>query len=310
MRMNRYVRAGMGAALALTLASPALAQEISDAGSDQVGQTTTNATIAQPGNLPGDLPVDGMMKMLGGMFASEPLTPSEELRLPAAAQVVGTMMPDGFYGKLMDDMISGMLGPMMRGMFGPKLVLMQRGGADQETVDALDEAQVRELAHVLDPAFDSRADTLLAAITGGMGDMFTALEPPLRQGLARAYAQRFDAAQLADIAAFFRTPTGSVYATELLALWMDPQVMSAMMRSLPMIMGSMGDMAGSIETAMAALPAAPGYDALSAADRARLTAALGVDDATLKASIEAAAQRDESAAMGGLEETTADNDEG
>jgi len=270
--------------LALAMTTPAWAQ-------DEVEVTT-------------EIPAgDGMAylaKMMGGIFQTEPLTAEEEARLPQAEALVGTMMPEGFYGTMMSDMMDKIMRPMMSMFTQPKFVLAGRLEIDEERIDALDEEQRAELASLLDPGYAERADAIIAVMTDKMGGAFSVMEKPMRKGLSKAYAVRFDENQLADIAAFFATPTGEIYAREQMALFADPQVMQSSMQALPAIMGSFGDMETAMTEAMATLPAERSYADLTEAQRARMAELLGVDAAALEGVVKPPKPMDE--ADGELEE--------
>lgn len=219
--------------------------------------------------------------MMAGLFQTEPLTEEQNARLPAAQAVVGEMMPDGFYGEMMAGMMDKMLRPMLTMFSQPEFVLGARLTVDAEAIEALEEAEQAELTAMLDPAYQARGDAMVAVLTSRMGGMFTAMEGPMREGLSNAYAVRFDDAQLADIAAFFATPTGGEYARESMALFADPQVMQASMQALPAMMSGFGDIESAMREAMEALPAERGYGDLTEAQRERMAELLDVDPAQL-----------------------------
>jgi len=187
------------------------------------------------------------------------------------------MMPDGFYGKMMGDMMDKMMRPMMSMIASPEFVLGSRLEIDQETLAGLGEAEQIEVVTMLDPAYDQRVDVIVSVVTGKMAGMFSAMEGPMREGFSKAYAVRFDDAQLADIGAFFSTPTGGVYAKESMALFADPQVIQASMQALPAMMSEFGDMETAMKEAMASLPSERQYADLTPEQRNRLAALLGVD---------------------------------
>lgn len=251
--------------LALFTAAPAIAQE-DDASKEEM----SSEALEQIGS------------MLGGLFQAEPLTTEQETRLPAAQAIVAQVMPDGFYGKMMRDMMDQTMRPMMAMFTAPEFALAARLQVEDGTLENLDEAQQAELMQMLDPVHDQRVDTMITAMTANFSEMFSVLEPPMREGLSKAYAVRFDEAQLADIATFFATPTGGLYASESMALYADPQVMSAMMQSMPAIMGGMADLESSMKAAMAELPPERAYADLSAAERARMAEILGVEESELE----------------------------
>ena len=253
------------AAAALVCAVPAAAQEESEHSESAMS--------------PGDL--DEFAGMMAGLFQTEPLTEEQNARLPAAQAVVGEMMPDGFYGEMMAGMMDKMLRPMLTMFSQPEFVLGARLAVDAETIEALEEGEQAELTAMLDPAYEARGDAMVAVLTSRMGGMFTAMEGPMREGLSKAYAVRFDDAQLADIAAFFATPTGGEYARESMALFADPQVMQASMQALPAMMSGFGDIESAMREAMEALPAERGYGDLTEAQRERMAELLDVDPAQL-----------------------------
>ena len=253
------------AAAALVCAAPAAAQE----------DTEHSQSALSPGEL------DEFAGMMAGLFKTEPLTEEQNARLPAAQAVVGEMMPDGFYGEMMAGMMDKMLRPMLTMFSQPEFVLGARLTVDAEAIEALEEAEQAELTAMLDPAYQARGDAMVAVLTSRMGGMFTAMEGPMREGLSKAYAVRFDDAQLADIAAFFATPTGGEYARESMALFADPQVMQASMQALPAMMSGFGDIESAMREAMTALPAERGYDDLTEAQRKRMAELLDVDPAQL-----------------------------
>ena len=253
------------AAAALVCAVPAAAQE--------------DPEHSQSAMSPGEL--DEFAGMMASLFQTEPLTEEQNARLPAAQAVVGEMMPDGFYGEMMAGMMDKMLRPMLTMFSQPEFVLGARLTVDAEAIEALEEAEQAELTAMLDPAYQARGDAMVAVLTSRMGGMFTAMEGPMREGLSKAYAVRFDDAQLADIAAFFATPTGGEYARESMALFADPQVMQASMQALPAMMSGFGDIESAMREAMAALPAERGYGDLTDAQRERMAELLDVDPAQL-----------------------------
>jgi hypothetical protein len=229
-----------------------------------------------------------VMGMMSGLFQAEALTPEQEARLPAATALVATMMPDGFYAEMMGEMMDTMFAPMMgmiNGDSAASIVLRARLDIAAEALEALSPEERVELAGLLDPAFDGRGQVMTNMLMEAILQASTTIEPLFREGLGKAYAARFNTAQLADIGAFFATPTGQVYAAENMKLMADPQVMSASMQAMPAMMGQMGDLAGRLEAAMVNLPPEKTFEQLSAAERTRIAGLLGVAEAELGAII-------------------------
>lgn len=229
-------------------------------------------------------PLDEIAGMMSGLFEAEPLTPEQEARVPKATAVVSAMMPEGFYAEMMGDMMDTMLEPMlgaMSGEAGARIVLLTRLDMDPSVVSGIAPEQKVELATMLDPGFEERGEVMKSFLGNVMLEASVLVEPLYREGLAKAYAVRFTDAQLEDIATFFKTPTGAVYATENMKLMADPQVMAANMQAMPAMMKQMGGMTASIEQAMAQMPPENSYEDLTPTQRARMSELLGVPAETL-----------------------------
>jgi len=84
--------------------------------------------------------------------------------------------------------------------------------------------------------------------------MTAIIEPRLRDGLARSMARRFDEKQLGDLNAFLATESGRAYGRQSMAMWVDPDVMRAMISTLPEMMKGMPDATKRIESETAHLP--------------------------------------------------------
>jgi len=256
--------------LSLTLSAPAMAQDI------ELGEIEGEVAI-DDAETDGAMDEAAVLAMMSGLFQAEPLTAEQEARLPAATAIVATMMPEGFYGELMRDMMEKTMRPMMAMFSEPDFILASRLTLDEAAIAELVDAEKKELLTMLDPVWDQRADTMVNAIVANMGGAYAAVEPPVRAGLAKAYAVRFDEAQLADISSFFATPTGGEFARQSMALFADPQVMGATMEAMPEMIGSFTEMETSMEAALESLPAERDYADLSAAQRARMADLLGVE---------------------------------
>ncbi|NCP24142.1 MAG: DUF2059 domain-containing protein [Erythrobacter sp.] len=256
--------------LSLTLSAPAMAQDI------ELGEIEGEVAI-DDAETDGAMDEAAVLAMMSGLFQAEPLTAEQEARLPAATAIVATMMPEGFYGELMRDMMEKTMRPMMAMFSEPDFILASRLTLDEAAIAELGDAEKKELLTMLDPVWDQRADTMVNAIVANMGGAYAAVEPPVRAGLAKAYAVRFDEAQLADISSFFATPTGGEFARQSMALFADPQVMGATMEAMPEMIGSFTEMETSMEAALESLPAERDYADLSAAQRARMADLLGVE---------------------------------
>lgn len=229
-----------------------------------------------------------MAAAMPGMIPAEPLTAEQEARLPAAQVLADQVVPAGIYARVMDDTLGTIMGPVMDMMIGTGMSatdLSGRLGLPEDQLTTLSDAERQEITGLLDPAFQERGRVAIDAMMAPLGDIVEAVEPQLRTGIARAYASRFDAAELAAIQTFFATPAGTRFAGELMLVFSDPQVMSASMEMMPQIMERMPQMMEAVSAAMAELPAQRGFADLGPAERARLAALVGVDQGVLKRSM-------------------------
>jgi hypothetical protein len=208
------------------------------------------------------------------------------------------MMPEGFYGEMMSNMMDQIMEPMFDAM-GDKIVegqIKKQVGLYSWELPELDEPQLDEISGILDPVAEQRMSLITTVMIDGMIGMFTKLEPAMREGMSRAYAVKFSEAELADINAFFATPSGNKYAAESMMLMADPQVMSGMMQSMPAIMEEMPALMAKLQEEEKKLPSPRGHGDLTSAEQMRLAELLGVTREELEARMADAAEELESSA--------------
>jgi len=219
----------------------------------------------------GTTELDEMVSVMQQAFAADPLTQQEEARLPALSEAVVKVMPDGIYARMMTDMMGGMFGVLADHMDTmPSEEIAGKLNIPPEQVQEYDEAVRKEIIYLIDPAFSQRGRLSMQAMTASLTKVMAEMEPGIRSGLARAYARRFTAEQLADINTFFATPTGAVYASESMLVFTDPQAMAGSMEALPKVIEAMPTMMASIAEATAGLPQERGFTDLSEGERTRL----------------------------------------
>lgn len=141
--------------------------------------------------------------------APPPALPASDVdpaRLAAARRVIEQFFPPD----RRDTMVEAMMAPTFATM-------------RQSMVDA------PELAAVLgnDPAFAAKFKAFMTEEQARSLRLLRASLPQMVEAMARAYARRFTAPQLDEIAAFFRTPTGSLYVTQSMTLMSDPDVQAS-----------------------------------------------------------------------------------
>ncbi len=226
---------------------------------------------------------DALGAMFGNMFGeAEPLSPEQEARMPTAEMVVEKIFPAGTYAKMMNDTMK----PMMDGMMGsfmdlPINEIAKLTGLYGEELPELGEGSVNEIMAILDPAFEDRTRLITDVTIKLVTDTMTQIEPGYRAGLARAYAVRFTQEELADLDAYFSTPTGAKYAGESMLIYTDPQVMASMNEMMPAMMSMMPTMMEEIAKASEQFPPARTFSDLSDAEKAELAELLGLTEEAL-----------------------------
>ncbi|MFN3863215.1 MAG: DUF2059 domain-containing protein [Erythrobacter sp.] len=227
--------------------------------------------------------VTGAMAQIFGK--AEPLSAEQQARIPAAEQVVVRIFPPGTYAKMMNDTMKPMMDNIMGSFMDVPISEIARvSGLPADQLSAMGEGSLREAMAILDPAFEERTKLVSGMTMQLVGELMEKIEPSYRAGLARAYASRFTEAELADMAAYFSTPTGAHYAAESLLIYTDPQVMAAMTEMMPAMMQLLPDMMAKAKQAEARLPAARSFSDLAPAEQARLAELLGTSVEALRES--------------------------
>lgn len=258
MNFKKLALAGAVALAATPIGSAASAQEV--AGSD------ANAAEAQ-----------ATMAAMAKAFEAKPLDTQQQARLPVAKQIVEKAFPPGTYRKMMDETMAPMMeniSQSVRNLPISQIALM--GGLTPDEVDALGEGTLEEVMAIVDPAFGERMSAINTITVALITDVMDEIEPSYRAGLARAYAVRFSDRELADINAFFATPTGSNYAAQSMLIYTDPQVMSVMKEMMPIMMKRMPELMGSMRETMEGQPKPRSFSDLSDAEKAKVADLLGI----------------------------------
>lgn len=237
---------------------------------------TSLPLTAQAQSAEDDAAMAGAMAALMGTAEIEPLTAEQEARLPLARRVVERIMPPGVLGEALGGMFDGMLGPLLEGAANPQPaeVVAELLGMQGTDLD-LSEAEAARAAQLLDPAWQERRRREVEAAPALLGAMMGAMEAPLRDAMTELYAIHFSQGELADIDAFFATPSGAAYARQSYAMTSDPRLSAAMISQMPLLFSS----AQSIEQQLAEMTADLGpkrtFADLSANERKALADMLG-----------------------------------
>ncbi|MEL7687409.1 DUF2059 domain-containing protein [Citromicrobium bathyomarinum] len=290
----------------LALAQPALAQDAAEQAETDVEIAFESDDTGQDDGEPDPMALAMITGILGAMFEADPLTAEAKARLPEANAVAASLIPEGVYGAMMGQMMDSFLSPIMElaeadGGAMSAGDLTEYTGLYGEDLEGLSQEERGELTQIFDPVYETRTKAQFDMIIGVANSAFSVLEPGVREGLAKAYASRFEASELAALNAFFATPVGAKYASQSLVINTDPQVISGMMQSIPALIEQLPVLLESIEDAEAGLPEPRDYDDLTPSEQRRASAILGVDQQTLRESMAAADMRAEDAAAADAE---------
>jgi hypothetical protein len=237
--------------------------------------------------------------------AAAAAVPADPARLAVATRVVARLLPQGVYQRMMGES----LGPMMDAVMGsvgdmPVQEVVRMSGISEDQAAALGQATLQQVLEIYDPHWKERMTLGATAMSKAMGEMMVTLEPGMREALARTYAREFSIAELTEMDRFFASPAGAHYADKSMALFMDPEMMTAMTKMVPEMTRRMPDMVKAAEDATRHLAKPRGNEDLSAAERAKLAQLLGVAPEELEANPPALDDEDAADAAGAVRPET------
>ena len=225
------------AAILMAFSTPGLAKPV---------PTESAKSEAPAAKLP-DLDIAKMMVVFDKIFPAQPDPAPARLALSRTA--VQTLFPNGTYARMMNGLIAGTVDRVMN-MSEADFGMKPTGGK------APDPTTLRQKLAKDDRYFDERMRITQKVIGEELAKMAAIIEPSLREGLARSMARRFDEKQLADIDAFLATDSGKAFGSQSMAMWVDPDVMRAVMNSLPQVMAAAPAAMQRVETETSRLPKA------------------------------------------------------
>jgi hypothetical protein len=227
--------------------------------------------------------MDEAIALVEKMFDTSSLPPIEPARLTLAQQTMTALIPAGSLEKMIDNLYGKMFKTIMGEMGGESdLMISIKTGVESEKISALDEATKAKIADIFDPHRKEREDQITKVIKPLISEVLADMEPPMREGLARAYARKFTAAQLTDLNGFLATPTGAHYANEWMALQADPEVMVSIIKAVPPLITKFIDRGPQIEKDMKDLPKEKALADFSDAELSKLAKLMKVDVKVLK----------------------------
>ena len=188
-----------------------------------------------------------MMAIFDKIFPAQP--DPAPARLVLAKTSVNGLFPDGTYARMMDGMLHGLADRVMN--------MSEADFVKPASGKPADTMTLRQKMAKDDPYFEERMKVMQRVVGEELAKFAAIIEPKIRDGLARSMARRFDEKQLADINAFLATDTGREFGRQSMAMYVDPDVMRAMMGSFPEMMKAMPAAMQRIETETSKLPKPP-----------------------------------------------------
>ncbi|UNU43526.1 DUF2059 domain-containing protein [Sphingopyxis sp. YF1] len=178
--------------------------------------------------------IDEAIKLVEKVFGTDKLPPIAPAQLALAETTTGALVPPGSLEKMIDNLY----GKLFRGLLGElggmsDLMLSIKTGVESEKIEALDAPTKEAIADIFDPHRKAREEKIMTSIKPIVSEVLRDFEEPTRAGMARAFARKFSADQLTQMNAFFATPAGQAYASEWMALQADPEVILAIIKSVP-----------------------------------------------------------------------------
>lgn len=227
--------------------------------------------------------MDEAIALVEKMFDTSSLPPIEPGRLTLAQKTMSALIPAGSLEKMIDNLYGKMFKTIM-GEFGGQsdLMLSIQTGVESDQIAKLDEATKGKVADMFDPHRKEREDQITKVIKPLISEVLGDMEPPMREGMSKAYARRFTAAQLTDLNGFLATPTGTLYANEWMALQADPEVMVAVVKAVPPLITKFIDRAPELEKDFKDLPKEKQLSDFDDKELAKLAKLMKVDVKVLK----------------------------
>lgn len=183
-------------------------------------------------------------------------------RLALAARISAAIWPNGTYGRIFQGMMGGENGllDMALDMRPSDFLGAMAEGADSNASKgkaapaAKPSPTLRESMRAEDPYFEERMRITAKVAGEEMARLAAPIEPKLRDGLTKSIARRFTREQLGPIADFFATEPGKAFAAQSISLFIDKDVILAMISSVPAVIKEVPGIMEKVDKATAHLP--------------------------------------------------------
>lgn len=273
-----------GALMAAPIPAFAAPQEAPEAEvmTDAAAEPTSEAALADA-KAKMQAEMDKVIAMIEAIFEVDKLPPPEPARLALAQQTTAALVPSGSLEKTLDNLYGKVFKAIMEEADGMSdLSLSIKTGVESDKIAALDTATKAQVADLFDPHRKEREEQIMTVVKPLISEALGDLEPPMREGMARAYARKFTAEQLTEMNGFFATPAGSAFAGEWMAAQADPEVMIAMIKAIPPMITKFMDRGPELEGKFKDFPKEKSLADLSDAELGKLAKLMKVDVKTLK----------------------------
>lgn len=205
--------------------------------------------------------------LLAALPSPAPATAVDPEKQALAARVAASLWPDGTYGRMIDSMIGGKDGLSdmfldmrpsdLMGALAETMVGEGKPAADVKEGPDPPSPTFREMFKAEDPHFEERMRITMNVVGEEVRRIAKPIEPKFREGLSKSIARRFTREQLAPIATFLETEPGRAFAAQWMTLFIDKDVMLAMIQSVPAMVKEMPAAFKRVEAATAHLPKPP-----------------------------------------------------
>lgn len=185
-------------------------------------------------------------------------TPVDPTRLALADTTVNALMPAGAYSEMINELVEKIARPLLKEI--PLVTSSQiwsATGVEIESEIAPDKQKA--IAAIIDPGAEKRTEDMVAFGKKVVAKGIEVVEPPLRSGMARAYARKFTAEQLTEMNGFFASPTGAAFASNQMKIQMDPEVLYAVFKEMPQMTKKFESMGKEIEAEAKLLGKTPDF---------------------------------------------------
>lgn len=181
-------------------------------------------------------------------------------RLAIAEKVAGAIYADGTAQRMFTNMRTEMFQPVFDRFWTMKASELQDLFGIKPNKKMSKEKANETLGMVLgkkDPDAKARVEAFVTVYLDMLGQMSGAIEPDLRDAVARDFARRYDATQLTEMANFFATPTGAVLARDYWQHSMSLDIVQTSLMVWPKVMKAVPDFMQRLKNADSNLPPAP-----------------------------------------------------